>query len=163
MTFETWDPSDIWSEWCVDKQTKRQKRQKRQKDKKRQQESLILRCQGSFALLRCFPIEAQISWHVIIIDNHSNDDGGGVAKFAAVSCFVNNEPISTLSQCTQVAFRTFLQKLIFSRYILTFFSLPRRYSMSKMSRLQMFWNTPHLQMFKERAAGKSKPLCHKFN
>ena len=31
----------------------------------------------------------------------------------------------------------------------------RGYGMSKMSRLQVFWNTPHLQMFKERAADKS--------
>ena len=40
---------------------------------------------------------------------------------------------------------------------------PRRYSMSKLSRLQVFWNTPHLQMFKERAVDKSKTVCHKFN
>ena len=33
VTFETSDPSDIWSEWCQDKKTKRQK-DKRQKDKK---------------------------------------------------------------------------------------------------------------------------------
>ena len=28
MTFETWDPSDIWSEWCLDKNTERQKDKK---------------------------------------------------------------------------------------------------------------------------------------
>ena len=80
VTFDTSDPSDIWSEWCQDKKTKRQKR-KRQKDKKTkrqkekktekqkdkktknkdQQENLILRRQGSFALLRCF----LPWWHVV--------------------------------------------------------------------------------------------------
>ena len=68
VTFETWDPSDIWSEWCLDKNTKRQKYKntKRQNDKmtkrqkdtktkdKEQQLSSILRRQGSFALLQCF-------------------------------------------------------------------------------------------------------------
>ena len=36
VTFETWDPSDIWSEWCLDKKTERQKDRKteRQKDRK---------------------------------------------------------------------------------------------------------------------------------
>ena len=43
VTFETWDHSDVCSEWCMDK--------KRDKD---QNESFILWCQGSFALLRCF-------------------------------------------------------------------------------------------------------------
>ena len=35
VTLDTWDPSDIWSEWCPDKKTNRQKtkRQKRQKSK----------------------------------------------------------------------------------------------------------------------------------
>ena len=33
VTFETWDPSDIWSEWCLDKKTERQKNKKK-KDKK---------------------------------------------------------------------------------------------------------------------------------
>ena len=40
-------------------------------------------------------------------DGNAGDDGDDVAKFAAVLCFVNNGPISTLSQCTQVAFMTF--------------------------------------------------------
>jgi len=40
VTFETGDPSDIWSEWCPDKKTKRQmdtktKRQKRQKKRQK--------------------------------------------------------------------------------------------------------------------------------
>ena len=48
MTFETWDPSAIWLEWCPDKKTERQIDKK--KDKK---EGLILWCQGSFALLWC--------------------------------------------------------------------------------------------------------------
>ena len=71
VTFETLDPSDIWSEWCQYKKTKRQKdkktkgqkdqRTKRQKDKKRKRqkgkntkESVIFWYQGSFTLLRCF-------------------------------------------------------------------------------------------------------------
>ena len=45
VTFETWDPSDIWWEWYLDKKTKRQKNKKTK--------SLILWCQGSFKLLRC--------------------------------------------------------------------------------------------------------------
>ena len=62
VTFETWDPSDIWSERCPDKKTKRQnekrqnykttklqKKWKKTKDKKK-----ILWSQGSFALLQCF-------------------------------------------------------------------------------------------------------------
>jgi len=32
VTFETWDPSDIWSEWFLDRKTERQKDQKDQKD-----------------------------------------------------------------------------------------------------------------------------------
>ena len=58
------------------------------------------------------------------IDNHGIDGGGGVAKFAAVSCFVNNGPISTLSQCTQVAFRTFLQNKFSARIFLHFSVCP---------------------------------------
>ena len=55
MTFETWDPSDIWSEWCPDKKTKRQEDKKtKRKKKKKQKESLLLWCQSSFSLLRCF-------------------------------------------------------------------------------------------------------------
>ena len=34
VTFETWDPSHIWSAWCLDKKTKRQKKTLRQKNKK---------------------------------------------------------------------------------------------------------------------------------
>ena len=34
VSFETWDPSDIWSTWCLDKKTKNKKTKKRQKDKK---------------------------------------------------------------------------------------------------------------------------------
>ena len=38
VAFETWDPSHIWSEWCLDEKTERKKeRQKEEKnDKKRQ-------------------------------------------------------------------------------------------------------------------------------
>ena len=68
VTFETWDPSDIWSEWRLtkrwkdkkDKNTKITKKAKLQKDKKaktqknkEQKENLILWGQGSFALLGC--------------------------------------------------------------------------------------------------------------
>ena len=38
VTFDTWDPSDIWWEWR----------------KRRPRENLILWCQGSFVLLECF-------------------------------------------------------------------------------------------------------------
>ena len=53
VTFETWDPSDIWSTWCLDKKTKRQKVKKDKKDKD-QNENFILWRQGSFALMQCF-------------------------------------------------------------------------------------------------------------
>ena len=77
VTFETWDPSDIWLEWRLDEETKRKKyknteRQKHkktkgQKDKKtkrskRPKKSLILWCQGSFALLRCFFSSSHPFW-----------------------------------------------------------------------------------------------------
>ena len=71
VTFDAWDPSDIWSAICLDKgqkdkKTKRQKdkntqrqkgeKTKREKDKRKgpKRESLILWRQGSFALLQCF-------------------------------------------------------------------------------------------------------------
>ena len=80
VDFKTWDPWNIWSEWCQDKMTKSQKDNKtkwetdRQKDyntmnkktkrhkyrytevqkDKDQKESPTLWSQGSFALLRCF-------------------------------------------------------------------------------------------------------------
>ena len=34
VTFETWDPSDIWFEWCLDKKTKKDRKTDRQKGKK---------------------------------------------------------------------------------------------------------------------------------
>ena len=36
VTFETWDLSDIWSEWCPDKKTKRQKDKKTKKKQKKE-------------------------------------------------------------------------------------------------------------------------------
>ena len=38
MTLETWDSSDIWSEWCLDKITQREKEEEkttRKKDNKK--------------------------------------------------------------------------------------------------------------------------------
>ena len=53
-TFETWDHSDIWSEWYLYRKTKRQrykykKKQKKTKKTKRWRQN-ILCCQGSFAI-----------------------------------------------------------------------------------------------------------------
>ena len=70
VTFETWDPSDIWSEWCLEKKTKGQKGKKtkskkdkktkgkkgkktnRQKDKDQKGSFLLWRL-SSFVLLLC--------------------------------------------------------------------------------------------------------------
>ena len=53
--FKTWAPSDIWSERCLDEKKKRRrdKETRKQKDKDHKQ-SLILWCQGSFALFIFF-------------------------------------------------------------------------------------------------------------
>ena len=63
VTFETWDPSDIRSEWFLDKKTNH-------KDKK---ESLIMWLQGSFALLRCLNAQSVVAWDRVVWCQ----DGGG--------------------------------------------------------------------------------------
>ena len=58
-TLQTFDRSDAWTKNEKTKIQKNKKKTIQKKDKeynedKDQKESLILRCQGSFALLRCF-------------------------------------------------------------------------------------------------------------
>ena len=60
VTFEAWDPSDLWSEWCLDKMTKIQKdkKTKRQKDKKTKRQipnrELNIATSGQFRTLAMF-------------------------------------------------------------------------------------------------------------
>ena len=62
LTFETWDPSDIWSERCLDKKTKdkktkkhKDKKTKRQKDRKtKPKKSVNIATSGQFCTLGMF-------------------------------------------------------------------------------------------------------------
>ena len=60
MTLDTWNRSDIWSEWCLDKtkdKKQKDKKTKRQEDKKSnevkgQKDNSVLLCQGDFLKLK---------------------------------------------------------------------------------------------------------------
>ena len=77
-TFENWDPSDIWSEWFLDKKTNGQnaKKTKQPEDKKTkysakgkdQKEIVMLWCHGSFALLQCFSHVGSYQQHLSFLN-----------------------------------------------------------------------------------------------
>ena len=72
---------------------------------------MVLAMMVMTAMMIIVAMMAVLAMMTICGNGDAGDDGDDVAKFVEVLCFVNNGPISTLSQCTQVAFMTFFPKL----------------------------------------------------
>jgi len=94
VTFETWDPSDIWSEWCPDKK-KKDRKTKRQNDKRqRPKREFNIVTSGQFRTLAMFFCFASFFVFVIVTFPHNcnnNDKNNNNFHFFSRYCPLSSQ------------------------------------------------------------------------